>query len=175
MEISDYFINNHDENTFVFLLSHYNPERESVLKIQKYYEYTMNNLGESLLDGIITIPVFVERYEPNGKNRVINSKVNPLYSQLGLTSKYLSKCYLIDDSGRVRKDFKLKGGIVIPAYLEKGYLECFEDDKDDRQRVITDWDIYFFQTVLSKIQHERSMGIEETKNYKMKKKVKDVY
>lgn len=170
MEFLNYFASNHDNNTFVFLLSHYNPERESVLKIQKYYEYTMNADGESCLDGILTLPVFIERYEPNGKSRKITSKTTPLYSQLGLSPKHLSKCYLIDDSGRVRRDFKERGGIVIPAYLERGYLECFEDDKNDRQRVITDWDICFFQTVLNKIQYEKKMGIRETKNYKIKTK-----
>lgn len=169
MEFLNYFINNHDENTFVFLLSHYNPERESILKIKKYYEYTMNNLGESSLDGILTLPVFIEKYEPNGKKREINSKVGPLYNELGLTPEYLDRCYLIDDSGRVRRDFKKQGGIVIPAYLEKGYLECFEDDKDDRQRVIINWDIYYFQMILQKIKYERNMRIPETKNYKLKR------
>lgn len=170
MKFINYLINNHDDNVFVLYLSHYNPEREAVLKIQKYYEYTLDSKGESKLDGILTLPVFEERYEPNGKNRTITSKAMPLFSQLGLSSRYLSKCYLIDDSGRVRRDFKERGGIVIPAYLEKGYLEYFEDDKADRQRVITNWDIIFFQTILSKIDYERKIGIEETKNYKIKRK-----
>lgn len=170
MEFLNHFIQNRDENTFIFCLSHYNPEREAVLKIQKYYEYTINNNGESALDGILMLPVFEERYEPNGKNRTITSKTVPLFSQLGLSPRHLSKCFLIDDSGRVRRDFKEHGGIVIPAYLEKGYLECFEDDKDDRQRVIINWDIYYFQTILQKIEYERQSGIEETKNYKLKRR-----
>ena len=86
--------------------------------------------------------------------------------------KYLSKCFLIDDSGRVRRDFRERGGIVIPAYLEKGYLKCFEDDVDDRFRVITNWDIMQFSTVLRRIEYERKMGVAETKNYKIKKKQK---
>ena len=163
-------INNHDDNVFVLFLSHYNPEREAVLKIQKYYEYTSDKNGESKLDGIIMLPVFEERYEPNGKNRTITSKASPLFSQLGLSPRHLSKCYLIDDSGRVRKEFKERGGNVIPAYLEKGYLECFEDDKNDRQRVITNWDIIYFNLILHKIEYERQMGIEETKNYKLKRR-----
>ena len=170
MEFMNYLINNHDDNVFVLYLSHYNPEREAVLKIQKYYEYTLDNNGESKLDGIIMLPVFEERYEPNGKDRTINSKATVLTTQLGISPRYFSKCYLIDDSGSVRRDFKERGGIVIPAYLEKGYLEYFEDDKDDRQRVITDWDICFFQTILSKIEYERKQGIEETKNYKLKRR-----
>ncbi len=170
MNFLNYFLKNHDDNTFVFYLSHYNPEREAALKVQKYYEYSMDTNGESLLDGILMLPVFKERYEPNGKDRKITSKTEPLISQLGLSTKYLPKCYLIDDSGRVRRDFKDHGGIVIPAYLEKGYIEYFQDDKDDRQRVIINWDIFYFQTILQKIQYERQIGIEETKNYKIKKK-----
>lgn len=170
MEFINHLINNHDENVFVLYLSHYNPEREAVLKIQRYYEYSLDSKGESNLDGIIVLPVFEERYEPNGKKRMINSKAISLISQLGLSLRYLSKCFLIDDSGSVRRDFKERGGIVIPAYLEKGYLSEFEDDKDDRQRVIINWDPYHFQTILSKIDYERRSGIEETKNYKIKRR-----
>ena len=160
----------HDENTFVFILTHYNPEREAAIKVQKYYEYTLDSKGDSYLDGILTLPVFIERYEPNGKNRQITSKALPVIQQLKVPPRYLNHCILIDDSGRVRKDFKEKGGIVIPAYLEKGYLECFEDDKNDRQRVITGWDPYIFNMILQKIDYERKIGIAETKNYKIKRK-----
>ena len=170
MEFMNELINNHDDNVFILYLSHYNPEREAVLKIKRYYEYSLDNNGESKIDGIIMLPVFEERYEPNGKNRNITSKALPLFSQLGLSPRYLSRCYLIDDSGRVRREFKDRGGIVIPAYLEKGYLECFEDDKDDRQRVITNWDLIYFNLILHKIEYERKQGIEETKNYKLKRR-----
>ena len=59
MNFFNHTLENRDENTFIFFLSHYNPEREAVLKIQKYYEYTMNNHGESLMDGILVLPVLL--------------------------------------------------------------------------------------------------------------------
>ena len=158
-----------EKNTFVILLSHYNPEREAVVKIQKYYDYMKLNDGKNLLDAIITLPVFMERYEPNGRTRQITSKAAYLLHKLGLSSKYIFNCILIDDSSSVRRDFKKHGGIVIPAYLERGYIKELEDDPNDIHRVIIDLDPTKFKHVLKTIKKEIQI-YEETKNFKLKKK-----
>lgn len=156
-----------DKNTFVILLSHYNPEREAIVKIQKYYDYMSLPNGDNLLDAIITLPVFMERYEPNGKKREITSKAAFLLHKLGLPSKYIFNCILVDDSSRVRKDFKNRGGIVVPAYLELGYIKELEDDPGDIHRVITDMNPEAFMHVLETIDRELKT-MEETKNFKIK-------
>ncbi len=162
-------IKDKEKNTFVVLLSHYNPEREAAVKIQKYYDYMSTTNGNNLLDAIITLPVFMERYEPNGKARQITSKAAYLLRKLELPSKYIFNCILIDDSSSVRRDFKSRGGIVIPAYLERGYIKELEDDPGDVNRVITDMDPTKFKQVLSTIEEELRT-FDETKNFKLKKK-----
>jgi len=160
-------VSNRKDNTFVVLLSHYNPERESIIKIRNYYNYMTKNDG-NLLDAIITLPVFMERYEPNGKKRDITSKALYLLHRLELPAKYIFNCYLIDDSSSVRRDFKEKGGIVIPAYLELGYIKELEDDPEDVNRVITDMNPKQFYHVLDTIEIELKTK-EKTKNFTLKK------
>ena len=160
--------NDRDKNTFIILLSHYNPEREAVVKIEKYYDYMSLPNGDNLLDAIITLPVFMERYEPNGKNRSITSKAAYLLHKLELPTRYIFNCILIDDSSRVRRDFKERGGIVIPAYLELGYIKELEDDPNDIHRVLTDMNPDHFKHVLETIDREQKT-MEETKNFKIKR------
>jgi len=155
---------NRDENTFIFLVSHRNPERESRIKEEIYYGYTDN------IDGIITLPVFAEKYFLGVSNRTFNSKALYFLEILNLPPSCLKNCFLIDDSSSVRRDFKERGGNVIPAYLEHGYIERLQDDVNDRQRVITKWDPIYLSLIIRKIIYERNSGIEETKNFKVKKK-----
>ena len=159
---------NKPKNVFVVLLSHYNPERESIIKIQKYYEYMSMPNGNNLLDAIITLPVFMEKYEPNGKPRQITSKAAYLLKKLELKSKYIFNCILIDDSSSVRRDFKNRGGIVIPAYLERGYIKELEDDPGDIHRVIINMDPKYFNHVLETIDRELTT-YDETKNFRFRK------
>lgn len=161
-------LNNKEKNTFIILLSHYNPEREAAIKIQKYYDYMTILDGHSLLDAIITLPVFMERYDPNGGKRNITSKAAYLLKRLDLESKYIFNCILVDDSSSVRRDFKYRGGIVIPAYLERGYIKELEDDPGDINRVIIDMNPNAFRKVLDTIEKEIHTH-EETKNFKLRK------
>lgn len=166
--------NNTEKNTFVILVSHYNPERESIIKIQKYYEYMSLPNGDNLLDVIITLPVFMQKYEPNGPKRSITSKAAYLLHKLELSSKYITNFILIDDSSSVRKDFKSRGGIVIPAYLERGYIEALADDHPgDLKRVITDFDPRKFQDVLDTIKREQQI-YEFTKNFDRRNQSYDI-
>ncbi|MBR3660577.1 MAG: hypothetical protein IKN63_01570 [Bacilli bacterium] len=159
---------NHSKNIFIILLSHYNPEREAMVKIQRYYDYMSLPNGDNLLDAIITLPVFMEKYEPNGKQRQITSKAAFLLKKLELRSKYIFNCILIDDSSSVRRDFINHGGIVIPAYLERGYIKELEDDPDDVNRVITSMDPIHFNHVLETIDKELETH-KSTKNFRLKK------
>ena len=156
------------KNVFVILLSHYNPEREAMVKIRKYYDYMSLPNGDNLLDAIITLPVFMEKYEPNGKARQITSKAAYLLKKLELKSKYIFNCILIDDSSSVRRDFVNRGGIVIPAYLEKGYIKELEDDPGDIHRVITDMNPEYFNHVLETIDKELKTH-DATKNFRLRK------
>ncbi len=160
---------NRNENTFIFFVSHRNPEREARIKELVYYNYFMEN-GESFIDGIITTPVFAESYTLGIENRTFNSKFLLVLETLNLPPSCAKCFYLLDDSSSVRCDFKEHGGNVIPAYLEMGYIKDLEDDKDDRQRVIINWDPYWLPLVIQKINYERNMGVKETKNFKVKKK-----
>ena len=162
-------LKNRNDNTFVFLISHRNPERESRVKEYIYHNYCISN-GDSLLDGVITTSVFIEPYSLGIENRTFNSKALCVLETLNIPLSYLKNCFLIDDSSSVRRDFKEYGGNVIPAYLEMGYIKDLEDDCDDRQRVIINWDPYWLSLVLQKINYERNIGISETKNFKVKKK-----
>ena len=159
---------NKERDTFVVLISHYNPEREAAVKIHKYYEYMTLPNGNNLVDAIITLPVFMQRYDPLGGEREITSKAAYLLKKLNLESKYIFNCILIDDSSRVRRDFKNRGGIVIPAYLELGYIKELEDDPKDINRVITDMDPVKFKGVLDTIDKEMNI-YSETKNFKLRK------
>ena len=161
-------ISNKEKNTYVILLSHYNPERESGIKIQKYYEYMNLSNGNNLLDAIITLPVFMQRYDPNVEKRDITSKAAYLLKKLELESKYIFNCILIDDSSSVRRDFRSRGGIVIPAYLERGYIKELEDDPGDINRVITDMNPDDFRKVLNTIEKELHIH-DETKNFRLRK------
>ena len=161
-------LSNKEKNIFVILLSHYNPERESALKIHRYYEYMSLPNGDNLIDAIITLPVFMERYDPMGGKRDITSKAAYLLKKLELESKYIFHCILVDDSSSVRRDFKSRGGIVIPAYLERGYIEELADDPGDINRVITDMNPDKFNRVLNTIERELDIH-EETKNFKLRK------
>lgn len=161
-------LENKEKNVFAVLISHYNPERESAVKIQRYYQYMSLPNGNNLIDAIITLPVFMQRYDPMGENREITSKAAYLLKKLELESKYIFNCVLIDDSSSVRRDFKNRGGIVIPAYLERGYIKELEDDPKDVDRVITNMDVDKFNHVLSTIEREVNI-YNETKNFRLRK------
>lgn len=110
-------INNRRLNDYFILLSHYNPEREAVKKIQYFSKLFPQ------IDAIVTVPFHKEPYQ-KGKNRKMTSKMGYLLLDVlapvfRLFPNIRNHIYMVDDSRSVSKDTISKSIKSIPYLPSK--------------------------------------------------------
>ena len=142
MESVEYIRNiltNRDKNTFVIFISHRNPEREGIIKMERLYELFPE------VDAIETIPF----HEEKGSD-IVNSKALYIKEVYALDS--LENCILIDNSRGNCLDFRKHGGMDI-RYLPQGFSK--KHKLSDHLSKISNLDPTMFQFVISYINYAR--------------------
>jgi len=138
IEFIRHMLNNRRENDFFIFLSHRNPEREGIAKLQKLYELFPE------IDAIETIPFHV----PGTKD--VMSKALHIRDTYGLET--LENCYLIDNSKKNCLDFRMNGGTDI-RFLPQGYNS--DHVVTDHMSKLTSLDPFMIQLCLSYIEYAR--------------------
>ncbi len=140
--------------TFNILLTHYNPEEESIVKFRTYYDYA------PALDAIIPVRFYEEDYAENIEREMSNKAIK-LIKTLELTREEFSRCTLYENSDRVRKLWMKLGGFSV-KFLPDGYpYLCSRLTKEEEEA----YTLFNFERMITSIQPEWLDYVDELNRY----------
>ena len=140
--------------TFNILLTHYNPEEESIVKFRTYYDYAPG------LDAIIPVRFYEADYKPDLEREMSNKAVSLIHT-LGLTREEFSRCTLYENSDRVRKLWMKLGGFSV-KFLPDGYPFVGPRLTPEEKEAYT---LFNFERMITSIEPEWLDYVDELNRY----------